>query len=813
MSEIVALHDKAIVGLRSDPKLWIATGRSRFERKWKNQEVRWSVLLKRLQTPARSQESLREFLSWAKADQDRAKDAGGFVGGVLKGGIRKADTVESRSLISFDLDHAPKDFVERMRDRQPAAWAIYSTRKHRPEAPRLRMLIPLARSVTPEEYEAVSRKLAEEIGLEYFDATTFEPSRLMYWPTCSYDSQYVFEYHDGDLLDPDAYLAKYPDWHDTTQWPVCPGEIRKEKHGRRQENPTKKTGIVGTFCRTYTVPEAIDRFLPDVYKPTERASRYTYAQGTTYGGLVVYDDGLFCYSHHSTDPAHGMDLNAFDLVRIHLFGDQDDGVKDDTPPAKCPSWKAMQDLVDRDDKCKLTVFHERDTSVAVMKKDADEEESPQDDSWKASIKARSKKDDSGAEPTVRNLKLIMEQDPELQGIRYNEFSQHIEISSPCPWENGCGWWKNSDDAGLYTYLSLHYGDFKRQDIQDVLIQTALGRRFHPVRDYLDGLPAWDGVERAERIFVKYLKAEDSLYVRSVTRKWLLGAVTRIFRPGVKFDWCLTLTGDQGIGKSTIVSKLGGPWVSDSLSFDDMRDEKTAGEKLHGEWILEIGEMKGLRKMDVESVKSFLSRTVDKYRPAYGKQVEAYKRGCVFIGTGNNVDFLRDPTGNRRFWPVHCRRRPGDPDPGAWDITDEETGQIWAEVLTWYRAGEGLRLSREVSRLAEIGQEEATEQDDRAGVVELYLEELLPEGWDTMDLPARRIWLADSGRHEPGTVRRTEVTVAEIWCECFGKNLADKRRSDSDDIVRMLRQLGWECDGSTRRLLIYGKQKVFCKIKK
>jgi putative DNA primase/helicase len=800
MEPKVVYFDRAS-GLKHDPKLWISVGRSRFETAWKNQEIRWSALLDRLKTPTVTSETHTEYMAMSKADQDRIKDTGGFVGGVLKDGKRRTETVTLRSMISFDLDHAPDGFVDRMLLEEPVAWAIYSTHKHSPEHPRLRMLIPLARTVSPEEYEAVSRKMAEEIGLEFFDRTTFQPSRLMYWPSCSRGSDYVFEYHDDDLLNPDEYLDTYADWRDTSQWPTCPDETQvRKRRTDRQQDPTKKKGLVGVFCRTYTVPEAIGAFLGDVYHPTEKPDRYTYTAGSTFGGLVVYDDGLFCYSNHSTDPAHGLDLNAFDLVRVHLYGSEDDGPKEGTPTTKLPSYKRMLDLVNQDAACRRTADAERQAELSRVFEGENEEE---DSSWREKLHMSK----GVVQADVFNLRLILLRDPKLSGIRYNTFTQMIENAAPAPWEDGDGIWKNSDDAGLNMYLSLHYQDFKRQDIQDVLTQVALGRRFHPVREYFDQLPPWDGRARAESLFIDYLDADDNTYVRGVTRKWLLGAVARIYRPGVKFDWCITLTGDQGIGKSTIAARLGGAWFSDSLSFDDMRDEKTAGEKLRGEWIIEIGELKGLRRIDVESVKSFLSRSVDKYRPAYAKRVEQFKRSCVFIGTGNNVDFLKDPTGSRRFWPVQCRRRRNDPKRGAWDIDRDEVAQIWAEVKTWYDSGESLELTKEIKALAEKAQEEATEQDDRAGIVGLYLDTLLPENWDRMDLDARRLWLADTAEQD-GTVRRTEVSVMEIWAECFRKAPADKRRSDSDDITRLLRQLGWTFEGLRRRQPIYGQQCIF-----
>lgn len=803
MAAVVAsIKEKAVTGLRSDPKLWISTGASRFETAWQNREIHWSALLGRLQDPTITQETQAEYLAMPKAQQDKIKDTGGFVGGILRDGKRKSDTVTLRSMISFDLDTAPSDFVERMLLEMPVAWVIYSTHKHRPDKARLRMLIPLARDVSAEEYEAIGRKLAEEIGIQYFDATTFQPSRLMYWPSCSRDGEYVFEYHDDDLLDPDEWLGKYADWRDTSQWPTCPDEVKvQKKRADRAQDPTQKKGLVGVFCRAYTVQEAIAEYLPDVYRETERADRYTYTAGSTFGGLVIYDDGLFCYSNHSTDPAHGQDLNAFDLVRIHKFGREDEDVLEATPVTKRPSYKKMLELVDADVRCRRLIRAERQQEIAnVFEGELDTSEDPE--AWKDDLHMVK----GSIIPDVFNLQMILSHDEELRGIRWNEFTQSITIEGAVPWAGASEVWKNSDDAGLHVYLSLNYADFRDKDVKAVLTQVALTRAYHPVKDYLRGLPAWDGVQRAESIFIKYLGADDDIYVKGVTRKWLLGAVTRIFRPGVKFDWCLTLTGDQGIGKSTTAAKLAGNWFSDNLSFDDMRDEKASGEKILGEWILEIGELKGLRKVDIESVKAFISRTVDKFRPAYAPRVEQYPRQCVLIGTGNSIDFLKDITGNRRFWPVHCKRMRGEDGPNAWDITEDEIRQIWAEALSWYDAGETLELSAEVKTLAEISQEEATEKDDRAGLVEAYLGVLLPENWYTLDLSARRLWLDDP--ESIGTVKRTEVSVIEIWAECFRKAPADKKRSDSDDITRMLRQLGWTYDGTRKRSQIYGQQGVY-----
>ncbi len=246
---------------------------------------------------------------------------------------------------------------------------------------------------------------------------------------------------------------------------------------------------------------------------------------------------------------------------------------------------------------------------------------------------------------------------------------------------------------------------------------------------------WDGVERLDTLLIDYLGADDTPYVRAVTRKTLTAAIARIFEPGVKFDSILVLIGGQGIGKSTLFSRLGKQWFSDSLSISDMKD-KTAPEKLQGYWLLELSELNGIKKMDVEVVKSFITRTDDKYRQAYGVTVESHPRSCVIVGTTNSEGgFLRDVTGNRRFWPVRVsgqsRFRP-------WELRDVD--QIWAEAIVRYRHEEELFLKDDVAAEAYAQQREALETDDREGVVQDYLDRLLPERWADMDLFERRAYL-------------------------------------------------------------------------
>ncbi|MED0755597.1 hypothetical protein P4S98_21015, partial [Bacillus amyloliquefaciens] len=253
--------------VQHDGSITIAIGRNRWDKAWRNKDMLWSDLLKKLATPNYTNETYAEYKKMSKSQQDQIKDVGGFVGGSLKGGRRKTDTVAWRQVVTLDADFIKGDLwasVEMMYD---FACAAYSTHKHSKETPRLRLVIPLRRAVTPDEYQAVSRKLAADIGIDFFDDTTYQPHRLMYWPSTSQDGEYVFKLQDEAWLDPDEVLASYEDWTDPSYWPES-SRIQKnrQKLADKQGDPHEKNGMVGAFCRTYSIPEAIETFLSDVYE-------------------------------------------------------------------------------------------------------------------------------------------------------------------------------------------------------------------------------------------------------------------------------------------------------------------------------------------------------------------------------------------------------------------------------------------------------------------------------------------------------------------------------------------------------------------
>ena len=774
----------------------IAVGNSRMDKKWKNQDISWADLCARCGSTIRTTETVEEYRKLKKGQQDGIKDVGGFVGGHLREGRRKNGMVLCRSLLTLDMDYGTPDIWDEITLFHDFKCCVYSTHKHTSEHPRLRLLIPLKREISEEEYPAVARMVAKEIGIDLFDDTTYEASRLMYWPSTSTNGEFFYKVQDGAELDPDEYLSHYDDWHDASTWPVSSRQSEVVQHSiAQQADPLTKPGVVGAFCRAYTVEEAIDAFLSEVYAPSAMNGRYDYIPADSSAGVIVYD-GKFAYSHHATDPVCGRLLNAFDLVRLHRFRDLDDKCAPDTAPGKLPSFQAMSDFALKDEKVKAVFAEER-------KAQASEEFSDED--WQKALEL----DKAGkVKNTLQNLTVILMNDPLLKPLVFNQLLDGMEIKGDVPWRHPSKFWRDADDAQLISYVDSHYGTFSARNYDIAVAKVTDDRSYHPIREFIENLPEWDKVPRVDTLLIDYLGADDNEYVRAVTRKTLCAAIKRVLYPGCKFDSMLVLNGPQGVGKSTLIAKLAGEWFSDSLNLGDTKD-KTAAEKLQGYWILEIGELAGLKKAEVETLRSFLSRQNDIYRAAFGKRATPHLRQCVFFGTTNaESGYLRDTTGNRRFWPV---KTPGTGIKHSWDLTPELICQIWAETLVYVKQGEKLYLSAELEALSKAEQREAMESDEREGLVRLYLDTLLPEDWDGMDIFERRNFLTGSdfgNTQKRGTVKRTQVSNMEIWCECFGKERANIRRTDSNELTAILARLGWKRLDSKVRIPLYGPQYVF-----
>ena len=768
----------------------IAYGNSRMEKRWKNNEISWDDFCRRVSTTQTTTETVEEYRKMTKPQQDAVKDVGGFVGGHLRGGRRKTGTVLCRSMLTLDMDHGTPDILDELSLFNSHELCVYSTHKHTPEAPRLRLIFPLKRDVSEEEYPALARKVAQEIGMDLFDDTTYQPHRLMYWPSTSRNGEYVYQVMDGDILDPDAYLGMYDDWRDVSTWPVSSRESEAvKKAAKQQADPLAKTGAVGAFCRTYPIREAIEKFLSDVYAPSAMEGRYDYIPADSSAGVIIIDE-KFSYSFHATDPACGQLLNAFDAVRVHKFPDDD--------PKK--SYNAMAEFAAADEKVKLRIFEEKRQAAAEDFDEADP------DGWKKQLQYEKKSME--LKNNLHNLMLILENDENLKGIVFNQLADGMEIRGKVPWPHPAKFWRDADDAQLICYVDAAYGTFSARNYDIAVTKAVDDRSYHPIREFFETLPDWDGVERADTLLIDYLGAEDTPYVRAVTRKELCAAYCRVYHPGIKFDSMIVLNGDQGIGKSTLIAKLGGEWYSDSLNLSDMND-KTAAEKLQGYWIMEIGELAGMRKADLDKVKAFISRQDDKYRASFGRRVTPHPRQCVFFGTTNSQNgYLRDITGNRRYWNVKV---PGNGKYKPWDMDEDTVRQVWAEVMVYAKAGEKLYLPSELEAYAKEEQRAAMERDDREGLVQEYLDMLLPDTWDSMDVYKRRDYVrdVDDPMRPDGSVRRMEVSNMEIWCECFGKPKEDMKPSDSYSIAAIMERMDrWSRTGKAKVLPIYGKQRIY-----
>lgn len=805
---------------QNDLKIKISTGQSRKTTTWVAQELYWSEFVAKLQSPIRMGESLAEYKAMPKAKQDELKDVGGFVGGLLQNGVRKNEYAGDRYLVTLDADAVAPGGTQAVLNAVDAlgcAYVVYSTRKHEPAAPRLRIVVPLNRPATPDEYEPIARRLAAFLGISQFDPTTFQPVRLMYWPSASADSQYVYVYGDKPFLSVDGMLQTYQDWRNIAEWPEVPGAAKiRDRSARKQGNPLEKTGPVGAFCRIYSIEDAIAQFIPDAYEPAPmQPGRYTYTGGSTVGGAVLYDNGAFLYSHHATDPAGGRLSNAFDLVRLHMFGDADVDAKPDTPVTQLPSFKAMCEFAVSQQPVAALINQERyQNAVKDFQGTALPADAGDDTEWMSKLQVSSQ---TGLpNKTIDNILIILENDPLIKGRFYHdEFAQHCVKEAPLPWEQGQVYirpklWGDADDAGLRHYLEKMYSITGKEKAYDAVALSAMHHKRNKLIEYLDSLQ-WDGIPRLDTLLIDYFGAKDTEYTRLAVRKTLTAAVARARQPGIKFDTMLILAGKQGCGKSTFFRLLGKDWFSDSMS---TFEGKEAVEQLHGFWIIEAGELKAMNKAEQNTVKQFMSKTEDVYRQPYGRHTSRFPRSCIIVGSTNEDEFLRDITGNRRFWPVDLGEVPAVK--SVFKDLPLEVDQIWAEAQMRFQCGESLIITDDdAAKEAKAQQDRHMESLPKEGVVREFLAQKVTRDWQNKDLNARLDFytFGKNSYEDDDLVERDRICAAEVWCECFRGDLKLMKKSDAAEINAILSRLeGWHRPaGTTRFGKYYGVQRGYVRV--
>ena len=416
-------------------ELDISFGKNRTDTNWKPEYLNWDEFVDRLRKVRRTSETMEQYAKMNNIGRGKIKDGPAFVGGLVRGGRRKKENIDTRCLITLDVDHATEDFLFATElVLGGTAYVIYSTHSHRPEKPKYRLVTPTDRAISPDAYGAVSRKLAEQIGMDYFDKTTFDVHRLMYLPSCSNDADPVLEVCEGDPLSVDGVLSDYDNWKDPLQWPRHVDDKVQRQTSRRMEDPKAKLGVVGAFCRCYSISEAIAVFLPDIYDSVDDSlTRYTHVGASSFGGLVVYDEDTFAYSHHESDPCGGREVNAFDLVRLHKFGKLDDRASEKTNIDKLPSHTAMVAFASQDGKVKRERLSELSEDFAGT--ETEEEEKPEADTkkWIDLLKMNSK---TGKPLSNSNNVEVLLTYGRWDGVlAYDDFGNTEVIRKRLPWRD------------------------------------------------------------------------------------------------------------------------------------------------------------------------------------------------------------------------------------------------------------------------------------------------------------------------------------------------------------------------------------------
>jgi putative DNA primase/helicase len=371
--------------------------------------------------------------------------------------------------------------------------------------------------------------------------------------------------------------------------------------------------------------------------------------------------------------------------------------------------------------------------------------------------------------TMRNVALILQNRSEWAGVlAYCEFSYRIYKRKAPPVPRGrIGEWENVDTLLLKDWLGQHYElSPSNNDIDDAVLMVAKGHSYHPVREYLQGL-VWDGKPRLNHWLSDILEADgESEYLAAVGRKFLIGAVARVMRPPVKMDNVLILEGKQGEGKSTLVRVLFNDWYSESTFDIGMKD---GYQHIQGVWGVELPELDSLNKAESTAAKSFFTALTDRFRPPYGRQMEEFARQCVFVGTTNQDEYLKDYSGNRRYWPVYCNKV-------DIQMLKDCRDQLWAEAMHLFNQGDPWWVDGEEAEIFK------KHQDRR----------MLDDPWESL--------IADWLDHRDQSFNlngkpRIYFTSAEILIGACRRDAGHIQRADQNRIAPIMKFLGWH---STRK---------------
>jgi len=721
---------------------------------WHNKGFSWEGLVDHLQKNiTQTPETLEQYQAMDVETRGKVKDVGGVIAGALIKGAtrRKGEYIDYADVLIFDADTAQADLLTKV-EASGYSFMAYTTRSHKPEEPRWRLLFPLSRSVTPEEYRTVICRTAEDFGTENFCGCSYKATQVMFYGSYSLDAPPpTFRHFTGKNVDVDLQLSRQVNWE------LFKGKVIIGEGGKRLGDPREIDGIIGAFCRMYSVTQCLQTFLHEVYEPTDDPTRWAKIGGTT-PGLIIYDD-LWAFSHHAEHDvcADGHCHNAFNLLKMHKhYGDF----------LACVTWirEKLPQVATEDAKA---VFENLQANMGA--------DVAKHGPWTAMLE----RNDAGLiMRTPINCMIIMDHDETLiNSVKHNVLLDTIDVVQDLPWRKYAEYphWSDSDRLQLDCYLSMNYCQFFVRDI-DVAFNRLIERnRYNPLLDKLNGF-VWDGTKRIDDLFIRLFGTPDTELTRIITRKFFAAAIQRAYSPGIKFDCMLMLIGPQGIQKSRTVQKLSLGYYIDTVSIADLEEGKRAQEKIQGAWLCELGELVGMRKADKEALKNFLSSAKDTFRPAYGRYVVHKSRLTLFIGTSNKSEQLTDETGNRRYWIIDCPKFVSE-------LTENDVGALWAEAKATLM-NEPLYLDTATEALAEAAREPYMEQDPQESLIREWLKIPIPCGWYEKPLLERMNF---KGTAEPFELRK-RISAQEIWVEYQGKEIREMAAPDKRRIGCLLRKI-------------------------
>lgn len=799
----------------------------------------------------RTKETVLEYQKGSRDFKLKCKDKGGFIAGKSRANMRMATNITSRNMVTLDMDYCPSNILEILKSKTELDFPffIYSTHSHTHEEPRLRLIVPLSKEIETELYEPVARGVASVIGIEYFDATTFQANRIMYFPSVSIDGDYICEEFNlieniKEPLDPQKMLDKYMDYKNIAEFqkPHYIAGLKTEKieKGKIANSTKTKYRIVNAFNTEYSIFEAIDDFLKDVYQKEKQADRYTFIGGESKNGLVILNE-QYAYSHHGTDPAQGRLLNAFDIVRIHKFGKQDADITEQLEYEKYTKSSSYQAMVDFIRGNLPSVMKHMPEFEKISKNEREftngqpetEEGSVEESDWRLTLDYTGSEADRHPKSNARNIKIIFENDEYFKDLFYFDSLRDAICFNRSPhWnkEKSKGEMvSDEDDSEIRIYLNTVYQIAGKDLIYDSVVHQASKKRRHPIRTFLAKLPEWDGTPRIENIITTLFDIEQNEYYKQASKAWWVGIIQRIMVPGSKFDMMLVICGEQGVGKSQFGKSVATlHWNGDMTQIDSQPnffgddelpfDKKDAYEQLGGIMIYELPEFeKYYKKSDASTIKSFVSKTSDKFRKSYGRRVGEYKRQCVFVATTNDMRPLRDRTGNRRFLPFYSRLPRHQSrlyDKNYWN--EDIRNQCLAEALHYFDEGFNpmTKFTADAVREWEELNEKATIENDSLPIVEMYVENNFPVNFFTYDFNNMKRYYHENVDHTyEGTYlhrkKREEFSVKEIYCMAFNREIS--HTPDylmREQIENALDKLGFVKQSYRRRQGVLGQQTVY-----